>query len=77
MSNGFDMNFFEIGNPMYLGIAEELVEAQVNDAIDYIRSNYGDHPTSANISFVIEEFDIDYPLLPQWLKDKFDEFDIC
>lgn len=76
MCNGFDMNFFEVGNPMYLGISEELVEAQVNDAVDYIRANYGDILTVAEMEQVFEDFDIDYPNLPKWLQDKFDLFDV-
>lgn len=75
MCNGFEM-VFEPGNAMYLGISEELVEAEVNDAVEYIRRNYGEHLTVQEMEQVFDDFDIDYPTLPHWLAVKFDEFEV-
>lgn len=73
----FEMDFFEVGNPLYIGLEEELMEEQVLDAVDYIRSHYPDgHLRVEDMDAVIAAFDIDYPQLPKWLQDKFDEFDV-
>lgn len=71
----FDMNF-EPGNMLFVGLQEELIEETVNDAVDYIRREYGHSLPFAAMDTVIHEFDIDYNLLPQYLKDKLDEFDV-
>ena len=65
-----------VGDISTVGLHEELMESQVNDAIDYIRKQYGMSLTVQEMEDVLELFDIDYPLLPEWLKDKLDMFDV-
>lgn len=76
MTVSFTPYNFEPGNMFYVGISEELVEAQVNDAIDYIRAKYGQILTVEQLEQAFVDFDIDYPVLPNWLQKKFDEFDV-
>lgn len=73
----FEMDFFDVGNPMLVGMMEELAESSVLDATDYIRNHCPSGVLSvAEMEAVFEAFDIDYPLLPHWLQEKFDEFDV-
>ena len=74
----FDMNFepWIVGDISTIGFAEELQEQAVNDAVDYIRAHYGNSLPVPEMDAVISSFDIDYPNLPGWLKDKLDEFDV-
>lgn len=67
---------FEPVNAAYLQLAEQLQESQVNDACDYIRNRYGNELTKEQMEQVFDDFDIQYPLLPKWMQDRFDEFDI-
>lgn len=78
MSERFDFSFdpFCVGDISTVGFMEELAENQVNDAIDYIRSRYGEALTKKQIENVFDLFDIEYPFLPAYLQLKFDEFDI-
>lgn len=72
----FGLTPFEPGNMMYVGMQEEIMEQVVNDAIDYIRDNYGDELSVADMYSVLEKFDIEYTLLPHWLAVKFDQFEV-
>lgn len=72
----FDFEFepWIVGDTSTLGFMEELQQEQVRDAIDYIRSNYGDSLTKAQMDAVLVQFDIDYMELPEWLQAKLDQF---
>lgn len=72
----FDFEFepWIVGDTSTLGFMEELQQEQVRDAIDYIRSNYGDSLTKAQMDAVLVQFDIDYMELPEWLQGKLDQF---
>ena len=74
----FDFEFepWIVGDTSTLGFMEELQQEQVRDAVDYIRSNYGDSLTKAQMDAVLTQFDIDYMELPELLQVKFEEFDI-
>ena len=74
----FDFNFDPlcVGDTSTLGLAEELLEQQVNDAIDFLYREYDGSPTADDITDVINQFDIDYYSLPGWLADKFDQFEV-
>ena len=75
-NNAFNFDPFEVGNAMTIGLCEELLEATVSDAVDYIRAHYGDSLTVAEMEQVFEDFDICYPSLPHWLAERFDEFEV-
>lgn len=77
-SEMFDFNFdpLIVGDTSTLGFIEELMEEQVNDAIDYIVKEYGYELTKSQIESVFELYDIEYNILPDWLKLKFDIFEI-
>lgn len=71
------MNFMDVENPFgYLSYEEELMSAQVEDALDHIRTFYGYSLTKEEMDKVLQEFEIDYFSLPKYLQDKFDSFDI-
>ena len=78
MSECFDFSFdpFCVGDISTVGFMEELVQKQVNDAIDYIRSQYGAELTKEQMKSVFCLFDIDYFSLPAYLQSKFDNFNI-
>ena len=74
----FDFNFDPlcVGDTSTLGLAEELLEKQVDDAIDFLYREYDGSPTAADMTDTINQFDIDYSSLPEWLVDKFDQFEV-
>ena len=74
----FDFNFDPlcVGDTSTLGLAEELLEQQVDDAIDFLYREYNGSPTAEDITDAINQFDIDYCSLPEWLADKFDQFEV-
>ena len=74
----FDFNFDPlcVGDTSTLGLAEELLEQQVDDAIDFLYREYDGSPTVEDIDDAISQFDIDYNSLPGWLADKFDQFEV-
>lgn len=67
---------FSLVNTAYLQLEEELEDSLVMDACDYIRSTYGNELTVEQMESVFTDFDIDYPNLRPWNKDRFDDFDI-
>ena len=74
----FDFNFDPlcVGDTSTLGLAEEFLEQQVDDAIDFLYREYNGYPTAEDITYAINQFDIDYHSLPGWLADKFDQFEV-
>lgn len=73
----FGVEPFEPGNMMYVGIAQEMEDERVDKACSYIRYQYGNSLYKREMEMVFEMFDIAYPLLANYNKLKFDEFDIC
>lgn len=66
------------GDMMTLGLAEEtMLENKVIDMIHYIRANYGYFISSTVIDEQLAARDIDYNLLPRYLKDKIDDAFEC
>lgn len=74
----FDFQFdpLTVGDTSTLGFTEELQEELVNDAIEFIRRIYGDSLTKQQMDIVLTAFDINYFELPEWLRYKFDDFNI-
>ena len=74
----FDASFepWIVGDMMTVGLCEELMESQVNDAIDYIRSNYGSCLTLDQMEDALDLHDIDYNELPEYLRDRLDQFNV-
>lgn len=63
---------------MTVGLVEQqIIEEKVIDMIDYIRSNYGYYISSEIIDTQLQERDIDYAGLPQYLKNKIDDAFEC
>lgn len=65
-----------VGDISTIGFAHDLMESQVSDAIDYIRRVYGSCLTIDQFEKVLDDFDICYPLLPDYLKDRLDMFNV-
>lgn len=73
----FDMDFTEVGNPCILGMAENEMEDHVDRMLAYIRLNKPYHDFTADeVKVLIDAYDIDYDMLPGYLKDKIDKIDI-
>ena len=73
-----DMNLepWIVGDISTIGLCEELLESQVDDVIDYIRSNYGSSLRVDQMDSALDLFDVDYENLPQYLKDRLDTFNV-
>lgn len=74
----FDMDLepWIVGDISTIGLAHELMESQVDDLVDYVRMNYGSYLTVDQLEGAFDLFDIDYPQLPQYLKDRIDTFNV-
>lgn len=70
------MNFFEVGNPMYIGMAEEIMENQVMEAVDFLETTYGNTITLDIFQDTLYTYDIDLTELPSWLLSAFNRFKI-
>lgn len=74
-----DMNFtpeLSLDSPVYLGIEEEIIESQVDDAIDYIHEWYEEPISTEELGEVLEKFDVDYVDLPRYLINRLDEIEV-
>ena len=69
----FYPNPFEVGNLSTIGMLENEAEDRVNRMINDIRNNYGYYIPARIVDEKIEEYEIPYVALPQWLKDKIDD----
>ena len=69
----FDIDITEVGNPMILGCAEEELEEKVNDLIGYVGFHCGYQIPKDDFEELLDKFDINYVLLPKYLKDKIDD----
>ena len=67
------------GDMMTMGLMEqEYLDQKIIDVIHDIRNNYGYYIPSSIIDEKLQEYNIDYPALPQYLKDKIDDaFECC
>ena len=73
----FDIDITEVGNPMILGCAEEELDEKVDDLIGYVGFHCGYQIPKDDFEELLDRFDINYVLLPKYLKDKiYDEIDI-
>lgn len=74
-----DMNFtpeLSLDSPVYFGIEEEIIESQVNDAIDDIHEWYEEPISTEELGEVLEKFDVDYVDLPRYLINRLDEIEV-
>jgi hypothetical protein len=72
----FDFNPLQVGNFATLSAWENDQEAKVHDMIKHVLYNYGYRVPSTLITEEINNYGIDFPNLPQWLKDEInDAFD--
>ena len=69
----FDIDITEVGNPMILGCAEEELEEKVDELIGYVGFNRGYKIPKDDFEELLDRFDINYVLLPKYLKDKIDD----
>ena len=69
----FDIDVTEVGNPMILGCSEEELEETVDELIGYIGFNSGYKIPKDDFEELLDRFDINYVLLPKYLKDKIDD----
>lgn len=69
----FDIDVTEVGNPMILGCAEEKLEEKVDDLIGCIGFHRGYQIPKDDFEELLDRFDINYVLLPKYLKDKIDD----
>ena len=69
----FDIDITEVGNPMILGCAEEELEEKVDELIGYVGFHHGYKIPKDDFEELLDRFDINYVLLPKYLKDKIDD----
>lgn len=69
----FDIDITEVGNPMILGCAEEELEEKVDELIGYVGFHSGYKIPKDDFEELLDRFDINYVLLPKYLKDKIDD----
>lgn len=69
----FDIDITEVGNPMILGCAEEELEEKVDELIEYVGFHSGYKIPKDDFEELLDRFDINYVLLPKYLKDKIDD----
>ena len=69
----FDIDITEIGNPMILGCAEEELEEKVDELIEYVGFRSGYQIPKDDFEELLDRFDVNYVLLPKYLKDKIDD----
>lgn len=69
----FDIDVTEVGNPMILGCAEEELEEKVDDLVGYVGFHYGYSIPKDEFEDLLDRFDVNYVLLPKYLKDKIDD----
>lgn len=69
----FNIDITEVGNPMILGCAEEELEEKVDDLIGYIGFHNEYQIPKNDFEELLDRFDINYVLLPKYLKDKIDD----
>lgn len=67
---------FQVGNMTFLAVQEELIENVINDFVERIIVCRRGICASSEVVEFLEENEIDYNLLPQYLKDKLDELDV-
>lgn len=72
----FGVTPFEPGNMLYVGIQEELIENVIDDFVERIVFCRRGICAASEVVEFLEENEIDYNLLPQYLKDKLDEIDV-
>lgn len=72
----FVFNPLEVGNIPTVGLAEEMMEDQVDQCVAYIVRNYGMTVPVSVVDRAIADFDIDFQMLPRWIQEKFDVFDV-
>lgn len=75
-ADGFNFDFLDVGNPMVVGMSEEVNTMICQDAVEHIYREYGESLSVAELEQVFEDFDIQYPLLEKYQKDMFDVFDV-
>ena len=68
---GFD-DLFDFGI-VAMAMSENDQECKVDDLIDYVHLYYPYGVDSDVLTDMMRERGIEYPLLPQWLKDKIDD----
>ena len=69
----FDIDITEVGNPMILGCAEEELEEKVDELIEYVGFRSGYQIPKDDFEELLDRFDVNYVLLPKYLKDKIDD----
>lgn len=65
-----------VGDPSTLAAWENDQEDKVHQMMDYFEDDRWVYITARHIDEAMDMFGIDYPNLPQYLKDLIDEIDI-
>ena len=73
----FPPNFFEVGDAGVLSLVESIQESNVTDMVNYIHNNLEEPIPIGTFEQLMRDFQVEYPLLPQYLKDKLDTIDIA
>lgn len=71
----FGVEPFEPGNMMYVGMQEELIASVINDFVDNVFRYWAGECYRGDIINMLTENEIEYALLPQYLKDRLDEIE--
>lgn len=70
----FDLNPFEVGNPMTLGLIEESLVEVIGKLADKSRAGYNVY--AKDVQKLLGSYGIRYSTLAQWIKNEIDRIDL-
>jgi hypothetical protein len=70
----FDLNSFEVGNPMTLGLIEESLVEDIGKLADKSRAGYNVY--ARDVQRLLDSYGIRYSTLAQWIKNEIDKIDL-
>lgn len=70
----FDLNPFEVGNPMTLGLIEESLVEAIGKLADKSRAGYNVY--AKDVQKLLGSYGIRYSTLAQWIKNEIDRIDL-
>ena len=71
----FEFNPFEVGNPIALGMIEEELVSDIDKMASASREGY--MFTVQDVYNLLGRYNVSYPALPDWIKQKIDRIIIA
>ena len=71
----FEFNPFEVGNPIALGVIEEELVSDIDKMASASREGY--MFTVQDVYNFLGRYNVSYPALPDWIKQKIDRIIIA